>query len=112
MAKRMFLQGIAQRYRYSSLGLFWAFMPSVMIAVVLTIGQRTNVLGSSRGQIPPQVYGIFGLIMMQTFLEAMHSQRNFLSRYCYLLVRQKIPVEGLILSGIGEAIFAFGVRLP
>ncbi|BAY92050.1 MULTISPECIES: ABC transporter permease [unclassified Tolypothrix] len=112
IAKRIFLQGIAQRYRYSSLGLFWAFMPSVMIAVLLTVGQRAQIPGLTRGAIPPQVYGIFGLIMMQTFLEAMQSQRMFLSRYSHLLIRQKIPVEGLILSGLAEANFAFIVRLP
>lgn len=112
IAKRLFLQGIAQRYRYSSLGLFWAFMPTVMIAVLLTLGQRAQIPGLNKGAVPPQVYGIFGLVMMQTFLEAMQSQRIFLTRYSHLLIRQKVLVEGLILSGIAEAIFAFLVRLP
>lgn len=112
VAKRLFLQGIAQRYRYSSLGIFWAFMPSAMIAVLLTVGQRAQIFDGRSGIISPQVYGIFGLVMMQTFLEAMQSQRVLLTRHSHLLIRQKVPIEGLILSGIAEAGFALLVRLP
>lgn len=112
LAKRLFLQNIAQRYRYSSLGLFWAFVPSALIAILLTVGQRANIPGISDGGFPPQVYGIFGVIMMQTFLESLINQRMFLSQYIHLLIRQKIPIESLILAGLGEAAFSFIMRLP
>lgn len=112
LAKRLFLQNIAQRYRYSSLGLFWAFVPSALIAILLTVGQRANIPGLSDGGFPPQVYGIFGVIMMQTFLESLINQRMFLSQYIHLLIRQKIPIESLILAGLGEAFFAFLMRIP
>lgn len=111
-AKRLFLQNIAQRYRHSSLGLFWAFVPSALIAIVMTLGQRGRVPILMGGAVPPQIYGIFGLVMAQTFLEALNIQRVSLSQYIHLLVRQKVPVEGLTLAGLAESTFGFLMRLP
>ena len=118
-AKRLFLQNIAQRYRYSSLGLFWAFVPSALIAILLTLGQRdqTPTFGDRIpmlivGTVPPQVYGIFGLIMAQTFLEALNIQRVSLNQYIHLLVRQKIPLEAIMMAGLAESTFGFLMRLP
>lgn len=112
IAKRLFLQSVAKRYRYSTLGLFWAFVPPAIMTVILTLGQRAKIAGLGSGTIPPQVYGIFGLVMAQTFLEALNGQRLFLTQHNHLLARQKVPIEGLILASIAEAIFGFLVRLP
>jgi lipopolysaccharide transport system permease protein len=111
-AKRLFLQNIAQRYRYSSLGLFWAFVPSALIAILLTLGQRDRLPILIGGGVPPQVYGIFGFVMAQTFLEALNTQRIALNQYIHLLVRQKIPIEGLMIAGLAESTFGFLMRLP
>ncbi|AFZ59057.1 ABC transporter permease [Anabaena cylindrica FACHB-243] len=111
-AKRLFLQNIAQRYRYSSLGLFWAFVPSALIAILLTLGQRDGISILIAGTVPPQVYGIFGLIMAQTFLEALNIQRVSLNQYIHLLVRQKIPLEAIMMAGLAESTFGFLMRLP
>ncbi|WP_242056968.1 ABC transporter permease, partial [Planktothrix sp. FACHB-1355] len=119
-SKRLFLQNIAQRYRYSSFGLFWAFVPSALVAILLTLGQRdgeTPAFGDRipiliAGTVPPQVYGIFGLIMAQTFLEALNIQRVSLNQYIHLLVRQKIPLEAIMMAGLAESIFGFLMRLP
>lgn len=118
-SKRLFLQNIAQRYRYSSFGLFWAFVPSALIAILLTLGQRdqTPTFGDRipiliAGTVPPQVYGIFGLIMAQTFLEALNIQRVSLNQYIHLLVRQKIPLEAIMMAGLAESTFGFLMRLP
>lgn len=111
-SKRLFWQNIAQRYRYSSLGLFWAFVPSALIAILLTLGQRDGISILIAGKVPPQVYGIFGLVMAQTFLEALNIQRVSINQYIHLLVRQKIPLEGLMMAGLAESTFGFLMRLP
>lgn len=111
-SNRLFLQNIAQRYRYSSFGLFWAFVPSALIAILLTLGQRDGITILIAGTVPPQVYGIFGLIMAQTFLEALNTQRVSLNQYIHLLVRQKIPLEAIMMAGLAESTFGFLMRLP
>ncbi|NMF58670.1 ABC transporter permease [Pseudanabaena yagii] len=111
-AKRLFLQNIAQRYRYSSLGLFWAFVPSALVAILLTLGQRDRIPILIGGQVPPQVYGVFGVVMAQTFLEALNIQCSSLTRYIHLLARQKIPIEGIMIAGLAESTFSFLMRFP
>lgn len=111
-SKRLFLQNIAQRYRYSSFGLFWAFVPSALTAIVLTLGQRDRLSILIGGAVPPQVYGIFGLIMVQTFLEALNIQRVSLNQYIHLLARQKIPLEAIMMAGFAQSAFGFLMRLP
>ncbi|MFB2971575.1 ABC transporter permease [Aerosakkonema sp. BLCC-F183] len=110
-AKSIFLQGIAQQYRYSTLGLFWAFIPCLVTAALLTLGERSRFLSAHKGAIPPQLYGIFGLIMAQTFLEALNNQRTLFSNYRHLLSRQKFPMESLVLASLGQCIFGTLVRL-
>ncbi|BAQ61804.1 ABC transporter permease protein [Geminocystis sp. NIES-3708] len=70
-AKRLFIQNVVKRYRYSSLGLFWAFIPSALIAILLTLGQKAGISALTTQNVPPQVYGIFGIVMMQIFLESL-----------------------------------------
>lgn len=110
--KALFLQNIAQRYRYSSLGLFWAFVPSALVAILLTLGQRDRLPILIAGTRPPQVYGIFGLIMAQTFMEALNTQRVSLNQYIHILVRQKVPLEAIMMAGLAETTFNFLMRLP
>ncbi len=111
-AKCLFWQNIARHYRYSSLGVLWAFVPSALIAIALTLGQRSGVSVLIGGTVPPQIYGIFGMIMAQTFLEAVNIQRVSFNQHIHLLTRQKIPVESLMLAGIAESIFGFIMRFP
>src|SRR5580700_5564738 len=53
-----FRRSLTQRYRYSSLGIIWAFVPSVITALALIIGQKTRLI--SYGPVPPPFYGVFG----------------------------------------------------
>jgi lipopolysaccharide transport system permease protein len=110
--KRLFIQNIVKRYRYSSLGLFWAFIPSALIAILLTLGQRAGISALTSQNVPPQVYGIFGIVMMQIFLESFNSQRMFLTYHIHFFIRQKIPLEAFILAGLGENMFNLVMRLP
>src|ERR1700722_4045337 len=56
-ARRIFVRGLAQQYRYSSLGLLWAFVPVVTTAIALSIGQKTRLITSVPGEVPPPFYG-------------------------------------------------------
>jgi lipopolysaccharide transport system permease protein len=111
-AKRLFLRNLAQRYRYSSLGLFWAFAPSAIIAALLTVGQRARASILSNSHVAPQLYAIFGLILAQTFLEAFSTQRTLFSTNRYLLNRHRSAIEGLILAGVGDNLFSLIIKLP
>jgi lipopolysaccharide transport system permease protein len=106
---RFFRRSLAQRYRYSSLGLIWAFLPSVITALVLIAGQRTRLIG--HGQVPPPFYGVFGLTLGMSFLEALNTLRSIFTTHQFLLRRNNVPIEGLISAAIIEMGFNSAIRV-
>ena len=110
-ARRLFRRGLAQQYRFSSLGLAWAFAPAVVTAVVLVIGRRAHVIDDAAGSVPAAFYGVFGLTLAQTFLDAVAAFRRLFVQHQSLLRRQNIPLEGFVVAGMLEAGFSLLVRL-
>jgi len=109
-ARRLFLRHIAQQYRFSSLGLLWAFAPSALTALVLIGGQRAHVVGQGGG-VTAAFYGVFGLGLAQTFLEALNATRRVFASHQQLLRRQNVPLDGLIVAGLLDVAFNMLVRL-
>lgn len=109
-AKRLFLRQLAQQYRFSSLGLLWAFAPSVLTAMVLVGGQRAHVVGPSGG-VPAAFFGVFGIALAQTFLEALNAARRVFASHTQLLRRQNVPLEGLVVASFIDVAFNMFVRL-
>ena len=111
-AHRFFKRSLTQRYRMSSLGVAWAFAPSVITAIVLIAGQRTSLLGQSdQSTVPSAFYGVFGLAVAQTFLEALNGLRVLFTNHQHMLRRKNVPLEGLILAAFIEIFFNTLIRL-
>lgn len=109
-ARRLFLRSLAQQYRFSSLGLLWAFAPSALTALVLIGGQRAHVLTGSAG-VPAAFYGVFGLALAQTFLGGLSATRRIFVQHQQLLRRQNVPLEGLVVAALIDTAFNLLVRL-
>lgn len=106
---RFFERTIAQRYRFSSLGILWAFAPSVITAVVLWAGSINRII--AKGEIPPAFYGVFGLALGQTFLDGMNALRNLFTANLAVLRRDNVPLEGIIAGALLEVGFNTLVRI-
>ena len=109
-AWRLFLRHFAQQYRFSSLGILWAFAPAALTALVLIGGQRSHVIGPSGG-VPAAFYGVFGVALAQTFLESLNSTRRVFSTHQQLLRRENVPLDGLIVASLVDVVFTMLVRL-
>ena len=110
-AHRFFRRSLAQRYRLSSLGLAWAFAPSVLTAIVLIAGQRASVIGTGSVEVSPAFYGVFGLAVAQTFLESLNGLRALFTSHQTMLRRNNVAIEGLILAAFIEVHFGVLIRL-
>lgn len=110
-ANRFFKRHMAQQYRFSSFGMIWAFAPSVITAVVLIGGQRSRLIQPDQATIPAAFYGVFGLVMAQSFFESLNSTRSIFTTHQNLLRRQNVPLEGLIVANFVDVIFNTAVRL-
>lgn len=110
-ARRFFERGIAQKYRYSSLGLLWAFIPAIITACVLIAGQKVHVMLHVRGEVPAPFYGVFGLGLAQSFLDGLGGTRSVFSSNQMILRRSNIAIEGLIGAAVIDAAFSVLIRI-
>jgi lipopolysaccharide transport system permease protein len=109
-AHQLLQKQLAQQYRYSWLGLLWAVMPSALTALVLTAGQRTSIQIDGV-VIPAAFYGVFGLGMAQTFIEAMNTSRLLFTKNHQLFRRYKAPLDGFIMAAFFEVLLNAAMRL-
>lgn len=110
-ARSLLAQRLRQRYRHSSLGFLWAFLPAAFVAVIMTFVRKARFPLFETGSIPPQVYGLYGIVMMQSFLEALNAERMAISSHRQLLSRQRIPLEAMLLAAGGEALVGLGMKM-
>jgi len=111
LAWRMLVRNIQGQYRRAFLGVLWAFVPSVVMAATFTLAERANVIRVGPTDIPYPAYVVFSLILWQTFLESLNSPIRVVRAGHSLLTRVKFPSQALILSGLGEVLFNFGIKL-
>lgn len=105
----LFKRQLAQQYRYSSLGLFWAFVPTILTAVVLIGSQRAQMLAAT-AVVPVAFYGIFGVALAQTFLEAFNATRRLFIAHQHVLRRQTLPLDAFIMADLMQLLFTMLVR--
>ena len=104
------MRQLAQEYRYSSLGLLWAFAPSIVTAIILIANQRSQLVTQGVA-VPAAFYGIFGLAMGQTLLEAINTTRRLFLANQEVMRRQGIPLEGMMMAYLYDIAFNLMVRL-
>ncbi len=110
-ARRLFIRNLATQYRHSSLGLAWAFIPVIITAVAISIGQKTQIISTHRGDVPPPFYGVFGLAMAQTFVDGVNGLRMVFDKHAMILKRNRVPTEGLIAAAFIDLLFGLFIRL-
>ncbi len=76
--------------------------PSAIMAAAVTLGQRARVSALSPTDVPGQFYAVFGIILLQTFLEALNTQWSLFRSNQDLLTRPGPHVEASLLCGIYE----------
>lgn len=105
--RALVVKNLAQRYRYSSLGLLWIVFPPVVTAAAVIIGQRANIFGAGLNSL----YAVFGVMMAQTFLESLNLLRGLFATNRQLLARDNTPLEAFIGSMLIEESLQTAMRL-
>lgn len=110
VAWRLFRRQLAQQYRHSSLGILWAFAPTALTALVIAGAGRGDVSGPG-GSVPGAFYAVFGVALVQTFIESLGATRRLFLEHHALLRRQGSPLDGLVAAGLLSAGFNVLVRI-
>lgn len=105
--RALLMRNLAQRYRYSSLGLLWVVFPPVVTAAAIVIGQKSSIFDVGANAL----YAVFGVMMAQTFLESINLLRGLFVSNRQMLARDNTPLEAFTGSSLLEESFHTVLRL-
>jgi homopolymeric O-antigen transport system permease protein len=111
LAWRLFVRDISAQYRQSMLGYIWAFLPPLVASVPFIFLKSQGVVTIEGTVIPYPAYAVIGTILWQVFADALNSPLKTVAAAKSMLIRINLPREAILLSGLGQVIFSFLIRL-
>ena len=111
LAWQLILRDIKAQYRQSFLGIAWAFIPPIAMALGLTWAGKSQVISISATDLPYPAYVMFSTSLWQTFVEALQGPIQAVTTAKPMLSRVNFPREAIILAKLGEVLFNFGIKL-
>jgi len=110
LAWRLLVRNISSQYRQSLLGYAWAFLPPLFSTAIWVFLQSQKVLNIGDTGMPYVVFVLIGTVLWQTFVESVNSPLQMVNESRTMLAKINFPREALILTGIGQVMFNFGIR--
>lgn len=111
LAWRLMVRDISAQYRQSFLGVAWAFIPPIAMAVGFTLAGNAKAISIGETDIPYPAYIMFSTALWQTFVESLQGPVQASIDAKPMLARVKFPREALILAKLGEVGFNFGIKM-
>ncbi|NEP19753.1 MAG: ABC transporter permease [Leptolyngbya sp. SIO4C1] len=111
LAWRLMVRDISAQYRQALLGLIWAFIPPIAMAVGFTLARDANVFTVGETDIPYPAYVMFSTALWQTFVDAVTGPVQAIVTAKPMLARVNFPRESIVLAKLGEVGFNFGIKL-
>lgn len=111
LAWRLFVRDTSAQYRQSLLGYVWAFLPPLVASVPFIFLNSQGVVTIEGTLIPYPAYALIGTIIWQVFADALNSPLKTVVSAKSMLTRINLPKEAILLSGLGQVIFSFLIRL-
>jgi lipopolysaccharide transport system permease protein len=111
LAWRLLLRNIRAQYRQSFLGIIWAFIPPIISSLTWILLNNFKLINITNTNIPYPVFVLTGTILWQGFIDALFAPLRSISANKSLLAKINFPHEALLLSGLGETLFNFGIKL-
>ena len=111
LAWRLMVRDISAQYRQSFLGVAWALIPPIMMAVGFTLAGQAQIINIGDTNIPYPAYVMFSTSLWQTFVEAISGPVEAITKAKPMLARVNFPREAIILAKVGEVFFNFGIKL-
>lgn len=111
LAYRLTVRDISSTYRQTALGYFWAMFPPLVTSLTFVVLNRAKVFGLGDYSIPYPVFVITGTVFWQLFVDALNAPLKVLNANRPMLSKISFPKEALILSGIGQVLFSFAIKI-
>jgi lipopolysaccharide transport system permease protein len=111
LAWRLFIRDLSAQYRQSFLGIFWAFLPPILLAIGFTFAKSAKIISMGSTEIPYPAYVILSMALWQTFAESLNRPLKAVSSAVSFMGKVNFPREAIILSKLGEILFNFAIKL-
>lgn len=107
---RLFIRDISALYRQSLLGVFWAFLPPIVMGLVFIILRSKNVVNFGETDIPYPVFALVGTTLWQVFIEGLNAPLKSITMARPMLAKINFPREALIVSAFYQTVFNFLIK--
>jgi lipopolysaccharide transport system permease protein len=111
LAWQLCVRDISAKYRQSILGIAWAILPPVVMALGFTLAKSSGVVNIGAVNLPYPAYIMFSMTLWQTFVEALNGPIQAVGSAKGMMAKISFPREALILAKLGEVFFNFGIKL-
>ncbi|MCP5107625.1 MAG: ABC transporter permease [bacterium] len=110
LAWRLIIRDISALYRQTILGYFWAVFPPLVTSVVLILLKKSVMTVDELG-VPYPVYVMMGTVFYQLFVDALNAPLKVVTESKAVITKINLPREALVLSGMGQVLFSFAIKL-
>lgn len=110
-AWRMWLRGLQARHRQTWLGYVWAVAPAVALALTWVYLDHVHVVRFGDVGIPYLAYVLSGVLLWQTFTDALRAPIDELRGARAILTKARLPHESWIAAGVIDVVFNMLLRL-
>lgn len=110
LAWRLSVRDISAQYRQSVLGVFWAFVPPLLSALLFIVLQHKKVVNIPDPGMPYALFALVGTTLWQTFTDAVNAPLKVVTGAKPVLAKINFPREALILSAFYQTLFAFAIK--
>lgn len=111
LAWRLVVRDISAQYRQTALGYFWAVFPPLVTSLVLILLRSSAVMDIQGIGIPYPAYVMMGTVFFQLFVDALNAPLKIVTESKSILTKINLPREAFILSGMGQVLFSFGIKI-
>lgn len=111
LAWRLFVRDTSAQYRQSVLGYVWAFLPPLVASLPFVFLNSQGVVSMGETNIPYAAFAMVGTIIWQVFVDALIAPLKTVTAAKSMLARINFPREAILLSGLGQVLLNFLIRL-
>lgn len=111
VAWRLFRAGLRSRHRRSLLGYFWLLLPAAAATLICVYLQSRRIFSVGATDLPYAVHVLAGLVLWQTFVDALNAPLQQLWAGRTMITRSRVPHEAVLLGGLYDVALSGLIRL-
>ncbi len=112
LAWRLFRRENKSEVSSSFFGYLWYFADPLILALVFVLLRRGGVIEAEGMQMPYGVYVVFGMLLLQVFLDSLARPVGLIERHSHLVTQVKVPPESLLMAQLLHQLFMASFTIP